>query len=460
MYILLTNISIAFLVTIACAGSSPDEAVREKIPEELRCSKTLVLCPSSLIENWSDEFLAWVPPDPQTQKYLGGVIKIVPSMTAWERLAAITDWYKDGGVLLLSYDIFREYIHNKNGRLAEQVHVEVKKQLLEGPNIIVADEAHKMRNRKTSLATACSQFVSKSRIALTGSPLANNLTDYFAMIDWIAPGYLGDFVQFKAKYVEPIEEGLYVDSTSKEKRLSLRKLAVLKKDLGPKVNRADISVIEDSLPPKVEFVITVPLTDLQRQAYEIYIDAVLEERNEQIAIAKLWDWLAILSLLCNHPACFEKRLQDRNVTVETKGGTESDNEKPLGEENINLMLSASVITQIQELFKTVENIQSLEHSHRALIVDQIVRESLAVGDKVLIFSHSIPTLDYLEGLLKQKDYPYSRLDGKTPISSRQAATKNFNLQTSTHVFLISTRAGGLGTQYSRCESGYHIRLLL
>src|SRR5436190_1023387 len=249
--------SISLLVTIANAAASTDSRVRSQVPERLRKSRALVICPSALIENWWEEFLMWTPQEPSTWKNLGPVRKLT-TVKLGERLQELSSWYKEGGVLIISYNIFKAYVLNKPTKsrpgLDEELHGTVRKQLLEGPNIIVADEAHMMKNRVTAIAEASAGFRSTSRIALTGSPLANNLRDYYAMIDWIAPGYLGDFVQFKAKYVEPIEEGLYLESTPYERRLSLKKLQVLKKDLDPKVNRADISVLKGSLPPKVEFV--------------------------------------------------------------------------------------------------------------------------------------------------------------------------------------------------------------
>jgi superfamily II DNA/RNA helicase len=104
-----------------------------------------------------------------------------------------------------------------------------------------------------------------------------------------------------------------------------------------------------------------------------------------------------------------------------------------------------MVTKLEQLFGAVDAPKSLELSYRSQIVDQIIQESIKTGDKVLVFSHSIPTLDYLEHILKQGKRRYSRLDGQTPISSRQAATKNFNkVSSDMQVYLISTRAGGLG----------------
>ncbi|PGH01216.1 hypothetical protein AJ79_07987 [Helicocarpus griseus UAMH5409] len=440
---------ISLLVTIANAAASDDPEVRKQIPENLRISRTLVLCPSSLIENWWEELMMWMPSDDKTLHNIGPCRKILP--TTHKRLELISSWYKEGGILLMSYDIFRSLILNKPRKsglaiLDGSTHDSVRKILLEGPRIIVADEAHKLKNRNAGVAEACSAFKSKSRIALTGSPLANNLKEYYAMIDWIAPGYLGEFVQFKAKYIEPIEEGLYADSTAWERRKSLKKLQVLKKDIDPKLNRADVSVLKGSLPPKVEFVITVPLTRLQEQAYDAYITALEADKKAEVGNTRLWDWLAILSLLCNHPACFMEKIRVRKKVQELASRASPDSDSEIPEEApISQVLAPEMLNDLEDLIaSTAVDLQSIELSHRAQVADQIIQLSVAAGDKVLLFSHSIPTLNYLEHVLKEGGRSYSRLDGKTPITSRQSATKNFNAGSGAQVYLISTRAGGLG----------------
>ncbi|EEP79517.1 predicted protein [Uncinocarpus reesii 1704] len=441
---------ISLLVTIANVANSQDPELRKQIPDTFRESRTLILCPSSLIENWWEEFLMWRPGDPESVSNLGPIRKILQSMEPWERLKEIAAWHSEGGVLLLSYDIFRAFILNRatksrGSSLGAKVHETIKKQLLDGPNIIVADEAHKMKNRNTGIAEAASGFKSKSRIALTGSPLANHLEEYYSMINWIAPGYLGDFVQFKAKYVEPIEAGLYRESTRAERRESLKRLQVLKKDLDPKVNRADISVLKGDLPPKVEFVITLPLTAIQEEAYKIYV-ATLSTGKDDVPNARLWAWLAILSLLCNHPSCFMEKILKKNRDKKQQGVLQdSENESVIDDITDSQTLGPEVIKEVQRVFEGISDLKSTALSHRATMLEQIVKESVSAGDKVLVFSHSIPTLNYLEHILKQNGWTYCRLDGTTPISSRQVATKYFNRTDSPmQVYLISTKAGGLG----------------
>lgn len=386
------------------------------------------------------------------------------------RLQEVHYWNKEGGVLIMSYNIFRMWILNKEAKrkskqpagynesdhddlqdvrkcLSKEDHERVCDWLLNGSRIIVADEAHTMKNSGSAIYQTAKQFRSQSRIALTGSPLANNLVDYYTMLDWIAEGYLGEFDEFRASFVEPIEEGLYADSTYPERRTSLVKLQVLKEILEPKVNRADISALAGSLPPKVEFVITVPLTKLQEDAYNSYVN-ILYDGASEVGNPKLWSWLAILGLCCNHPSCFWEKLNNRayeaslsRAQVQDKEDASSDDE-PI--DQADLPDSDSLVHRLRHIFASVPDLKAVDLSYRALMLVKITEESVKAGDKILVFSHSIPTLDYLQDIFRRLNRKFCRLDGSTRPTNRQAATRAFNKSSDEQVYLISTRAGGLG----------------
>jgi SNF2 family DNA or RNA helicase len=447
---------ISLLVTIALSGESDDLRIREQVPEHLRQTKTLILCPPSLIDNWHDELIMWRP----YPEVLGTLYKI-QSQPRVIRLQQINQWAKDGGVLLISYEMFRGMISNDGKKLSEEEHAQVQHDLLDRPTIVVADEAHKMKNAGAKITQVASGFKTTSRIALTGSPLANNLEEYHTMIDWIARGYLGDIVQFRAKYSEPISYGLYEDSTTLDKRTSLRKLITLGRDLEPKLNRADISAIEKEMPSKTEFFITLPLTSLQIKAYNIYAQALLKGSGlNGSGNTRLWQWLHVLGLLCNHPLPFVDKLDERRYSLEqnakprkTKAMAATDESQgdalPTDVVLADIGLTPDMIEQALAPFRKLDEENRLEDaalSYRSLIVKQIVEESIKTGDKVLIFSHTIPTLNYLEKMLDHIEGCHTcRIDGETKMSTRQDATKAFNKKDSAfNAFLISMKAGGLG----------------
>ncbi|KAF3396194.1 Protein CHROMATIN REMODELING 20 [Penicillium rolfsii] len=426
---------ISLLVTIAAAAASDDPKIRRQVPERFHRSQTLVLCPSSVVPNWSDEFAMWTPID----HHLGPIQIIAPRGKALEmpeRLQTIRNWNRRGGVLIMSYEMLRILIVNKPVRLTEEEHKLVEDCLLSGPNIIVADEAHKLRSGKSAISQVASRFKSTSRIALTGSPLSNQLFEYYQMVEWVAPGYLEDPNTFKKKFMDPIQAGSYLDSTLMEQRDSLVSLQLLNGILAPKVLRADTSVLAADLPSKTEFVLTVPLTELQRNAYNTFVDCAQSGGTD--ASLKLWSWLAIMQLLCNHPFPFREKLADRLKQQE-------DNEISILPTSIqDAGLPSDLFSKMDALFSKYPNLEETSLSNRAVILDKILDLSMQAKDKILIFTQSIPTMNFLDLMLKNKGRRYLRIDGNTTGPDRQYATKRFNSDSSEKILLISTRAGGVG----------------
>lgn len=341
----------------------------------------------------------------------------------------------------MSYEMLRLLIMNNRANLDEQQHEFVKDCLLEGPNIIVADEAHKLRSEKSAISQVASRFKSTSRIALTGSPLSNQLFEYYQMVEWVAPGYLEDPVTFKKKFMDPIQAGSYIDSSKSEQRESLRALQLLNGILAPKVLRADTSVLAADLPPKTEFVLTVPLTELQRNAYDAFVDCARSTGSD--GPLRLWSWLAIMQLCCNHPFPFSEKLADRLRQQEDRE-SQFEGGSLLPKSMQDAGLPSDLVSRMDMLFSKYSNLQDIALSNRAILLDQILDLSLQAGDKVLIFTQSIPTMNYLRFMLQQRGRRYLRIDGSTPGPDRQDMTKRFNAPGGESILLISTRAGGVG----------------
>jgi SNF2 family DNA or RNA helicase len=458
---------IALLVALSEAAQSSSENIRNQVPPSLLESRSLVLCPPALVENWWDEFILWVPHP--SSEIIGTVRKVNSSLKLSERLAQIYAWHDIGGVLLIGYDTFKNLINNKATKtraapLNENEHMRVKRALLEGPNLAVADEAHQFKSKSTGLNLAMNQIKTKSRIALTGSPLNNNLLEYYTLIDWISPGYLGTITEFKATYEEIIREGLYQDSTASQKRESLKRLKALELEMEPKIHRADVLVLHNGLQGKSEFVIRVPLTELQEKAYKIYVEGMRAAiRGGEPCVATWWSWLGVLQLLCNHPKCYLEKLlnlkaesanpskrkapQPKKATVpvsEVEALLGSDEDAPPMEESVSQQVLSDITVETERLFEELaEPNDAVSLSNKMQILMSILSFAETLHDKVLVFSHRIPTLDYIANRLAVEGKPYARIDGLQNPNRRQQITKDFN-EGSVNVCLISTRAGGTG----------------
>ncbi|KAJ4141406.1 hypothetical protein NW768_000617 [Fusarium equiseti] len=410
---------ITVLVALAEASESQDPSVVAQIPADLRNSRTLVLCPASLVDNWMDELLKWAP-----VQALGELRKVTSSTPAPERSSTVTAWASDKGVLLVGYSMFQKLL---------DISEEVSSLLTEHPNVVVCDEAHALKNQKSKIHLSCSRFTTKSRIALTGSPLSNNVLEYFAMIDWVAPKFLGPYQEFRVIYSTPVERGLYHDSTVYDKRKAQKVLKALEQMVAPKVHRCTIAVLKDNLPPKQEFILFVPPTEPQKQLYQLYIKGVSREGGD--SQADTFAAINHLGLICSHPKCFQAKIKKIQNGVSTSG---DDDEKMTDKS-----FPKTMIPEFMKTLQSFRDISSPAFSWKTELLTTILNEARKVNDKVLIFSQSLDTLDYLQNMCNMQRRTVSRLDGNTPVAVRQQQVKDFN-QGSKEVFLISTTAGGVG----------------
>lgn len=419
---------ITFLVAIAEAAKSSDPSLRHQIPKDLRESQTLILCPPGLVNNWMDELLKWAPKDS-----LGDLFQVDSQADPFERLNIIDLWASEGGVLVMGYMLFQKItsVAPDDAQAigaGRQKAVRVSELLLEKPNIVIADEAHWMKNLKGNLNQACHRLRTSTRLALTGSPLANHVKEYYAMIDWVAPNFLGPLQEFHQIYVQDIERGLARDSDGFEKRKASKMLQVLKETVDPKVHRATTKTpsLARDLPQKAEYMISVPPTPLQEELYCLFIDA-MHSKERNVAMSLIWD----LALICAHPRCFRQKLLAVKKALNTPGNSEYPS---FPHEIIEKALSLASTSGFSEP----------SHSNKIQYLIAILDEARAMGDKVLVFSHSLETLDFLERLLVEvQARRVCRLDGTSNVSGRQESVKKFNTG-SKEIYLISTKAGGVG----------------
>ncbi|KAM3500802.1 hypothetical protein MY10362_006098 [Beauveria mimosiformis] len=410
--------TITFLVALRESALSNDPTVRDQIPKDLRDWKVLVLCPAGLVENWKDEFLIWAP-----KHLMEAIFTVEAAHTPFQRVENAKEWVARGGVLIIGYNMFKSGF-----RKGDESTVTIDRILVENATVVIADEAHSLKNPKAKITQVASDLKTSTRIALTGSPLANNVEEYYAMINWVAPNFLGPLQEFRDMYATPIHQGLYHDSTPSEKRKAIKLLQVLKTTAAPKVHRATMkSSLKDELPPKEEFVISVPPTEMQRKLYDLYMQAT-HNNGDKVEQATLFGVLNHLALICAHPAVYRKHV----IELKTKGQIGKDVAR----------FPMDTIPQIMNMTSD-PGLDRVKFSYKVELLNKILDQSSRMGDKVLVFSQSIPTLDYLAKLFEGQKRRFCRLDGSTQIAKRQDMVKRFN-KGSEEVYLISTNAGGVG----------------
>ncbi|KAM7199815.1 protein chromatin remodeling 20 [Rhypophila sp. PSN 637] len=411
---------ITLLVVIAESARSPDPSVRSQIPVELRESKTLIVSPAGLLENWVDEILSWAPPN-----LLGELFKLSADLGEKLRPDMIRQWASKGGLLVIGIELFTTIVQDGD---------EVAELLVNSPSIVVCDEAHILKNPTSQRHKAAQEFKTKHRIALTGSPLTKDIQDYYYMINWIAPGYLADHAEFKQRFEDPIKLGLFADSDQAAKRRARKQLHVLKGLVEPKVHRRDTDILRAELPTKQEFILHLPLTHIQKRVYEAYLDALDSPWGATSFRTQtgIWSLVANLTRLLAHPYIFR-------VHMDTKIKEKKEKKKIDVAEDIPEKSQSEIRALLRD-----RSIEDLDKSNKILVLLKILDECKRIGDKVLVFSQSIDTLNYLQRIFTFQKRVFQRLDGSTKVADRQNAIKKFNTDKDIEVYLISTRAGGVG----------------
>lgn len=171
------------------------------------------------------------------------------------------NWRVNGGVLLVSYDLFRR-LCDKNKQASEFL-------MVPGADVLVCDEGHLLKNEKTKLKQFIASVTTKRRIILTGTPVQNNLLEYYTMIELVYPTLLGTKGKFTERFLNPITNGQYFDSSPAEIYMMKLRSAILYKLLDTCVNRVDGAVLAGILKPKHEYIVYIPLTTVQLHLYKV-----------------------------------------------------------------------------------------------------------------------------------------------------------------------------------------------
>lgn len=466
--------TIALLIAVNEAAFSEDPTIRQQLPPRLRPKtkkrsqlRMLVLCPVVLIQNWRRELMKWAPEKLPKVYTVESRVGLSTHRQNEKHLEDMKDWYKHGGVLLMGYPLFRGKIGRKEDAFSEHDADKLDKYLVEGTELLVADEAHNLKDEKSKISAAVKRIHTQSRIALTGTPMSNDVQEIYSLVSFAAPNYLGDPAWFRQQFAQPIREGNGRDSTTYQIRKSMKKLAVLRTQIEPKVNRADITVLRGSLKSKTEFVITLPLLGIQQAAYVKYLKALVGGgKNEKASQVMMFAWLSVLTLLCNHPLAFKRKLNapasykaskskkavrsESPVEADSGGNTPLRTDDDDSVEAVDEDLSKSVRTlgfdeaTIKDITADISDDLDTVLSAKMTTLISILEMSRDCGDKVLVFTTSIPTLDYVEEALEWEGISTARIDGKVlPVVRRQTIIDNFQ-KDSTTALLISTRAGGVG----------------
>uniref|UniRef100_A0A8C3DN93 Transcriptional regulator ATRX n=1 Tax=Corvus moneduloides TaxID=1196302 RepID=A0A8C3DN93_CORMO len=528
-----------------CMGLGKTLQVVSFLHTVLLCDKldfrtALVVCPLNTALNWLNEFEKWQEGLEDEERL--EVCELATVKRPQERSYMLQRWQDEGGVMIIGYEMYRNLAQGRNVKSRKLKEIFNKALVDPGPDFVVCDEGHILKNEASAVSKAMNSIRSRRRIILTGTPLQNNLIEYHCMVNFIKENLLGSIKEFRNRFINPIQNGQCADSTLVDVRVMKKRAHILYEMLAGCVQRKDYTALTKFLPPKYEYVLEVRMTPIQCKLYQYYLDHLTgvgggNEGGRGKAGAKLFQDFQMLSRIWTHPWCLQldyiskenkgyfdedsmddfiasdsdetsmslssddyakkKKSKGKKVKKEcSSSGSGSDNDVEVikvwnsrsrggGEGNVEDLTNNPASTKSDEGkatsssnpgspapdwykdFVTDADAEVLEHSGKMVLLFEILRMAEELGDKVLVFSQSLISLDLIEDFLElanreksDRDKPpiykgegkwfrnidYYRLDGSTTAQSRKKWAEEFNDETNVRgrLFIISTKAGSLG----------------
>ncbi|MEV6262392.1 DEAD/DEAH box helicase [Streptomyces sp. NPDC051784] len=338
---------------------------------------TLVVCPASLLGNWHREINRFAPGVPVrrfhgTDRDLGG---------------------QDGGFVLTTYGTMRSG--------AEQLAAHTW-------GLVVADEAQHVKNPHSSTARALRTIPAPARVALTGTPVENNLSELWALLDWTTPGLLGPLKAFRARHARIVENTGTAAGLGNEE--AVERLSRLVRPFLLRRKKSDPGIAPE-LPPKTETDHPVFLTREQATLYEAAVRETMTHIEQSEGIARrglIMKLLGSLKQICNHPAQYLK------------------------EEPTRLTGRSGKLALLDELLDTI----------------------LAEDGSVLIFTQYVSMARLLSAHLASRAVHSQLLHGGTPVPERERMVREFQ-SGEVPVFLLSLKAAGTGLNLTRAAHVIH-----
>ncbi|KAF9972909.1 DNA-dependent ATPase protein rad54 [Actinomortierella ambigua] len=375
--------------------------------------KGIICCPSSLVRNWANEIIKWLGPGKI------GVLTCDAKGTKEDTNNAMKAWAAARGrmvvnpVLIISYESLRMY-----APVLAQTPI----------GLMLCDEGHRLKNSNSQTFVALNELNVQRRVILSGTPIQNDLSEYFSLINFSIPGLLGSTVEFRKNYELPILRGRDADASDKEQELSNQKLGELSGVVSKFIIRRTNDILTKYLPTKFEHVVFCRLSPMQLDLYNHFINSKSIQKLLRGVGSQPLKAIGLLKKLCNHPDLLdlpddlegcEHLLPPEYQLKMDKRGTSSRGGGMLVQPEFSgkMLLLARMLAKIKK----------------------------ETNDKIVLISNYTQTLDIFEKLCRQNGYGVLRLDGTMTINKRQKLVDRFNNPDGGEfVFLLSSKAGGCG----------------
>lgn len=350
----------------------------------------------------------------------GPFLLVVPlsTLTAWQK--EFENWAPEMNVVVylgdaVSRNVIRtyEWEHPGNGRIKFNALLTTYEILLRDKSFLnpiqwaslAVDEAHRLKNDESFLYKFLFDFKTNHRLLITGTPLQNSLRELWALLHFIMPERFNSWETFEEEHNDSYNKGF----SKLHGQIQQYLLRRVKKD------------VEKSLPAKVEQILRVEMTSVQKTYYKWILTKNYKALSKGVkgSLSGFTNIIMELKKCCNHATLI----------------------RPMDEP------SSSANTSLDQLQRLIRG------SGKLLLLDKLLCRLRETGHRVLIFSQMVRMLDILGEYLSLRRFPYQRLDGSIRGEVRKQALEHFNAEGSTDFcFLLSTRAGGLGINLATADT--------
>ena len=350
-------------------------------------SKSIVVVPTSVIYNWMDEFEKFAP------SIRIGLVHGSKS----KRDKVLRDFKRGLGIKIEEENLKEKSYEKYDVLLTTYGTLKNDEKAYENLSFdyCIIDEAQNIKNSSAQATLSVKNIKSRCNIALTGTPIENNLMELWSIFDFVMPGYLFTKDRFRERFI-----------------LDESNLSELKYLITPFILRRLKEEVLSELPEKLEKKYLVEMKGKQKQLYSFYVKAIKNQLNENKSSEKsgrdkinLFAYLTKLREICLDPSI---------VVPDYKGG-----------------------------------------SSKLTVVREIVKDASESGKKILLFSQFTSVLQKIEEDFKKEDISYLYLDGGTSAKDRVERVKKFNDDSNIKVFLISLKAGGVGLNLTSASVVIH-----
>ncbi|XP_015191189.1 PREDICTED: DNA repair and recombination protein RAD54B-like isoform X1 [Polistes dominula] len=355
--------------------------------------RVIIVTPSSLCSNWKKEFIHWL-----------GSHRIFPFIADSKNKPLNFKRQPRSQVLIISYEMFvRSYEEIKDIKF----------------DLIICDEGHRLKNSNIQAAKLLQEMDCKKRILLSGTPIQNDLQEFYTLVNFVNPVILGSSTEYKHYYEDPIIASQCPYATEDAQSLGKERAQELRDATSPFILRRTQEIISKYLPQKNEMVIFCHLSKRQKNLYSLVIDTWFD--NTILPEKKVSPLTIITALkkICNHPDLFT-----------------NDKDNILNNNPMFLQLIKN---------DNSSNVNETEYCGKITLVRCLMRNIKNTNEKIVLVSYYTQTLDFLETICNAEGLKFCRLDGSTQNVSRMKIIEQFNCKTDdSKIFLLSAKAGGVG----------------